>query len=378
MTGARLLTGATGFVGGAIALELIRETVEPIVCVVRPGPDGTRPEERLRASLEAACRAYDEPDLLGPGLERCTAVTGDLTLPECGVATDGLPEIIEVWHAAASLAFEDEHEDAIAAANVGGTEQALALAQSLRAPTFNHVSTAYVGGARGGTLGEEVPAADAPSNNAYERTKLIAERLVAVADLPQVRIFRPGIVIGHSRTRAATAFTGLYGFVRNLRLLKLEVSEVLGDLLMHRPLRLIADGSVPINLIPIDMVASSAVRISLSDSAAQIFHLTNSAAPELDAGLAMISRLVGIAPPRYVESRDELTSIDERVDEKLRFYRSYISQQIEFDRTNTDAVLGADSGAFPMSAEKVGQFVEWYLERLASESPDKPVSKAVA
>jgi thioester reductase-like protein len=378
MSGARLLTGATGFVGGAIALELIRETEGPIVCVVRPGADGCAPEERLRAALEIACREYDEPDLLGPALERCRAIAGDLTLPECGVDVAGMPEIVEVWHAAASLAFEDEHEDAIAAANVGGTEQALALARSLRAPGFNHISTAFVGGARGGTLLEQVPAADAPSNNVYERTKLTAERLVAVTELPRVRIFRPGIVIGHSRTRAATAFTGLYGFVRNLQLLRLGVSKVLGDLLLHRPLRLIADGLAPINLIPIDMVASAAVRISQSDSTDRIFHLTNSAAPALDAGLGEIARLVGIAPPRYVESRDELTSIDQQVDEKLRFYRSYISQRLEFDRTNADAVLGPQSGAFPMTPELVGQFVEWYLDRLARERLGKPVREAVA
>lgn len=378
MGGVRLLTGATGFVGGAIALELIRQTSEPIVCVVRPGADGSSPGERLRASLTAACREYDEPELLGPALERCTAVAGDLTLSRCGVDIAELPRIDEVWHAAASLAFEDEHEDAIAAANVGGTEQVLALAGALGASAFNHVSTAYVGGARGGTLREEVPPADAPSNNAYERTKLMAEHLVLTADFPRLRLFRPGIVIGHSRTRAATAFTGLYGFVRNLQLLQLEVSEVLGDMLLHRPLRLIANPAAPINLIPIDMVARSAVRIGLSDSPAQIFHLTNSTPPELESGLAVIAGQVRIAPPRYVESRDELTSIDEQVDEKLRFYRSYISQRLEFDRTNADAVLGPGSGNFPMSPERVGEFVEWYLEHITRERPDEPVGEAVA
>jgi nucleoside-diphosphate-sugar epimerase len=373
---ARLLTGATGFVGGAIALELIRQTDDPIVCVVRPGAKGRSPEERLRAALETACREYDEPDLLEPALARCSAVSGDLERPLCGVDPAGLSEIGEVWHAAASLAFEDEYEEEIAAVNVGGTEAALALARTLGGPVFNHVSTAFVGGARGGLLREEVPPADAPSNNAYERTKLTAERMVVAADLPRVRIFRPAIVIGHSGTLAATAFTGLYGFVRNLRLLRMEVSEVLGDLLMHRPLRLVADGSSPINLVPIDMVARGAVGIALSDSTEQIFHLTNSTAPRLDDGLATIARQVGIAPPRYVASRDELTSIDARVDEKMRFYRSYVSQHLEFDRSNADAVLGAGSGDFFIDAEVVSRFIDWYLERLRRQEADKPVEGA--
>jgi nucleoside-diphosphate-sugar epimerase len=378
MTKARLLTGATGFVGGAIALELIRETAEPIFCVVRPGRDGTTPAERLRLALERVCREYDEMALLPLALDRCRAVSGDLILPHCGVDVEALPDIGEIWHAAASLAFEDEREEEIARANVGGTEGALALAGRLGVDAFNHISTAYVGGARGGTFVEQVPPADSPSNNTYERTKLAAEHLVASSDLPRWRIFRPSIVIGHSGTHAATAFTGLYGFVRNLLVLRERVSEVLGDMLMHRPLRLTADGGVPINVIPVDLVARSAVRISLSASDAQIFHLTNSQAPQLGEGLAVIADLVGIKPPRYVSSPDELTAIDRQVDEKLVFYGSYIRQRLEFDRSNSDAVLGPDSGAFPMNAETVAEFVSWYLEYLARQKQGKAAGRAVA
>lgn len=371
MRGVRLITGATGFVGGAITLELLRRTEDPLVCVVRPGRDGETPEERLRESLQNACREYDEPEMLEAARERCTAVAGDLTLPRCGVDHDRLPEIIEFWHAAASLAFEDEREEAIAAANVGGTQQAVALAQAAGVPVFNHISTAYVAGARTGMLEEALPPADAPSNNAYERTKLIAEHFVASADLPRVRIFRPSIVIGHSRTYAATAFTGLYGFIRNLRLLQEQVSQVLGDMLLHRPLRLLADGGVPINLIPIDMVAQSAVTIAHSDSDAQIFHLTNSSPPELGVGLGVVADMVGIKPPKFVSSRDELTSIDRQVDEKMLFYGSYLRSSLEFDRTNSDAVLGSDSGDFLMSLDEMKAFVSWYLDRLDQEAKAK-------
>lgn len=376
MSGARLVTGATGFVGGAITLELVRETEEPILCVVRPGRDGETPAERLRSSLERACREYDEMDLLGPALDRCSAIAGDLTLPGCGVEVEGLPDVIEFWHAAASLAFEDEREEEIAKANVGGTEQALALAGLLGAPVFNYISTAYVGGARTGLVGEEVPPPDSPSNNTYERTKLAAEHLVMASDLPRRRIFRPSIVIGHSSTHAATAFTGLYGFVRNLRLLRERVGEVLGDMLMHRPIRLIADGGVPINVIPIDLVARSAVAISMSDSEASVFHLTNSRPPRLETGLSVVSDLVGIRPPRYVTSPDELTSIDRQVNERLLFYGSYIRQTLEFDRRNSDAALGAESGAFPMSPERIGEFVSWYVEHLEGERRGERVGEA--
>lgn len=60
MTRAQLVTGATGFVGAALVLELLARTEDTLVCVVRPR-EGVTVQERLLAALEEAADAYEVP-----------------------------------------------------------------------------------------------------------------------------------------------------------------------------------------------------------------------------------------------------------------------------------------------------------------------------
>lgn len=355
---AHLLTGATGFVGGAIALELLRETDGPLLCVVRAGAAGA--QARLDEALSHAARVYDEQELWAREGDRASAIAGDLTAPGCGVDLATLPPVAEVWHAAASLAFEDEREPEIAQANIGGTEAVVALAEGLGARALNHVSTAYVGGARTGTMLEQLLPLDAPCNNAYERTKLRAEHVADGAALERVRILRPSIVVGHGRTSAATTFTGLYGVVRGFAALRRQVAEVLGDFLLHRPLRLQGAADVPVNLVPVDAVARNAVALSRVDATSGIFHLTNVSPPTVGETMDVIAHAVGIRPPRFVASAEAFTSIDREVNDQLRFYASYVRDAKLFDRTNVEAVLGDADASYAMPPERIDRWVRWY------------------
>lgn len=362
MSGAHLLTGATGFVGGAVALELLRTSRAPLLCLVRAGADGRAPAERLEAALAHAARVYGEQELWARERSRCWAVAGDLGAPLCGVDAGALGPVAEVWHMAASLAFEDERAEEIEHVNVGGTEHVVALAERLGAGVLNHVSTAYVGGARSGVMLEQLPALDAPCNNVYERTKLQAEHVVRAAGVPCVRILRPSIVVGHGTTSAATTFTGLYGVVRGFDALQRKVSEVLGDFLVHRPLRLHGDAQVPVNFVPVDAVARSAVALSDAAAGPGIFHLTNREAPTAGQTMDVIARAVGIRSPMFVSSRETFTSIDAEVNDRLRFYASYVRDPKRFDRTSTEAVLGAADASHPMPVERIERYVRWYRE----------------
>src|SRR5215472_1983499 len=167
MSEVHLVTGATGFVGGNLVLELLKQTDAQVVCLVR-SQDGTAgARARLHSSLMAAARAYHSMELLPEIERRCRAVAGDILEPLCGIiATPGT--ISELWHCAASLQFEEENEAEIFLHNVGGTENVLQLAALLRVPKLNYISTAYVSGSRSGRILEELPAPDTPTNNFYE------------------------------------------------------------------------------------------------------------------------------------------------------------------------------------------------------------------
>jgi nucleoside-diphosphate-sugar epimerase len=359
-----LVTGATGFVGAALVLELLEQTSDGVACLVRPSADRERAEARLAQALERACSLYAREDLLGPIAERCWAVPFDLREPG-SAALRRLPYgIAEVWHSAASLKFKQEQRAKIIEHNVEGTHGMLELATRTGASAFNYVSTAYVAGRREGLIAEEPARDTSVAHNAYEESKILAETLVADWEGVPTRIMRPSIVIGHSATHSAVSSSGLYSFILGVRRAKRDVSaRKLGDFLAHRPVRLRGDGEAPINLVPVDVVARNAVAISRSGSAARVFHLVNATPPlAAEVGRVVFSAL-GMAAPRWVDATDEFTLIDERLDREPRtdFFRSYLSRSRVFDLSNTNAALGRDASKVHLDGGALAPYVDSYL-----------------
>ncbi|HEX5712201.1 MAG TPA: SDR family oxidoreductase [Solirubrobacterales bacterium] len=366
--GVHLVTGATGFIGAALVLELLDQTAGEVACLVRPGHDPERARTRLTDALERAFRLYDRDDLLPAIGERCQAVPFDLRNQD-ELAPSSLPAgITEVWHSAASLRFKQEQRDKIVEQNVEGTRRLLQLATAAGAYRFNYISTAYVAGKRTGLILEEPARDPSVANNAYEESKILAERMVDEWPELRTRIMRPSIVIGHSGTFAAVSNTGLYGFILGVQSARKEVEgKKLGAYLSRRSVRVRGDGEAPLNLIPVDVVARNAVQISRSDSNARVFHLVNSTPPlSSQVGRAAFAAL-GMAEPRWVDDDDEFTLIDEELDQHPRtgFFRSYLSRERVFDLANTNAAIGAAASTVPLGSDELTPYVEWYLDAVA-------------
>lgn len=357
-----LVTGATGFVGGALVLELLRRTDARVTCVVRPR-GGRSAQERLEDSLSAAAGAYGDDDLVPLIADRCRALAGDVTEDRCGVDTVDLAPVDEVWHAAASLDFEERRKAEILRDNLDGTRHVLDLAEALETACFNYVSTAYVAGMRTGWIPAEPVPAGTTTNNAYEYSKIRAEAAVLAAGFARTRILRPSIVIGHSRTLAATSFTGMYGFVNGLSAARAEVRRHLGDMLVFRPLRIRAEADARINFLPVDLVVGAAVGISLADGDSGVYHLANSSQPTVAESLSTLCDLLKIRRPVYVTDAEEFTLIDERVDERLEFYHSYVHGTKDFDLANVNKLVGDHLLDHPLPPARLAEFMTWYLDR---------------
>lgn len=363
-----LVTGATGFVGGALVLELLRRTRHDVVVLVRPTPSQTAPA-RFHDTIARAARLYGDEHLLAE-LDRCRVVEGDVTTSGCGVldALDGSVE--QVWHAAASLQFEDRHREGIRATNVDGTRHVVELAERLGASTFNYVSTAYVAGRATGVIPERRdPEAD--TNNHYERSKIDAEALVAAAPM-RVRILRPSIVVGHSRTLAATSFSGYYGFIRQLVQFRGVLERTQRGLLERTPLRLRVDPDALLDMIPIDVVAREAVAICTRHDTEGVFHLTNPAAGTVGDAIRTVFELLSLHEPIFVSTRDELSWLDEQLDKRLEFYSSYIVGAKEFARDRTAAALPEPTLHAPVPVAALGR---WYLDLLEESRSNLPTTR---
>jgi thioester reductase-like protein len=255
------MTGFPGFLGSALLPRLLgRRPGLTAVCLVQPSH---LEDARTRAAeIEQA-----HPHTAG----RIELVTGDVTAPGLGIdpgVRPDLAEVSEVWHLAAiyDLAVDEEVARAV---NVGGTERVLELCRNAPAlQRLHHVSTCYVSGRFEGEYGEDVLDEGQPFRNHYERTKFDAELLVrkAMADGLPVTIYRPGIVVGDSRTGETQKYDGPYFLAAFLRRqLPLAVVPAVGD----------AD-TVRVCLVPRDFVVDAMDRLSsMEGTVGQTFALTD-------------------------------------------------------------------------------------------------------
>ena len=167
------LTGASGVVGQALLKRL--------------------PGDRV------VCLAHRQP-VSAPGVE---TVQGDVRERRFGLAEEAYRALADgvgcVVHSAANTKFSRRADD-IFATNVGGTENALALAQAAGAP-FYFVSTAFVRPLRS-LAGPAV-------SNAYEESKRRAEEVVRTSGHPAT-IVRPSVIVGDSETGQTDEYQGFH------------------------------------------------------------------------------------------------------------------------------------------------------------------------
>ena len=360
-----VLTGATGFVGGAIALELLDEGTNEIVGIVRETEPG-QATTRLRTALIGMAEGYARPDLIGAINDRVRAVPGDITAPQCGVVKADIKTADVFWHAAASLNYEEKHRASIELHNVTGTRNTIDLVRKLDVSQFHHISTAYVAGRQRGPVVEGPAEHPEWANNAYEATKIQGEKMVAAESADRtVRIMRPGIVIGHSETRHGVNYSGMYGFAKTLLKFKHQSAKTLGTFLSHARLRLMAEPEIAANVVPIDMidmVARNAVRIWQANSPHTYYHLVNSTPPTVGDGVKTLMLMLGFREPLWVTDDSGFTSIDRMLNAGMDFYGSYLLNGKQFSTANTEDAAGAGSCAYPIDGELLTDFFRYYLQ----------------
>lgn len=198
-----LMTGFPGFLGSALLPGILakREDAE-VICVVQ-GRHMDTAKARL-AEIEAA-----HPHIT----DRVHLVEGDITVPGLGLA-DSVPvdDVTEVWHLAAVYDLSVP-EDIAKLVNITGTANVLQFCRERsNFRRLQYVSTCYVSGRYEGEFTEEMLEEGQEFQNHYESTKYEAERLVraAIAEGLPATIYRPGIVVGDSRTGETQKYDGPY------------------------------------------------------------------------------------------------------------------------------------------------------------------------
>lgn len=196
------LTGATGFLGGELLVELAkREEVKSIYCLVRAQSDEWA-YQRIAKVFALHGDAFD--------VEKIIPVTGELTDPGLAsrlLSDHRLAHIDTIIHTAANTSFSKIYDTSVEKVNIGGTHHLLKWAQGLKSlKTFAYVGTAAICGT---TIKECVVTEDqSPDLTAehlvkYSYTKMVGE-IILRDYLPddKILVVRPSIIMGDTRSWA--------------------------------------------------------------------------------------------------------------------------------------------------------------------------------
>jgi NAD(P)-dependent dehydrogenase (short-subunit alcohol dehydrogenase family) len=249
------VTGATGFIGRNLVERLLQRE-GTIYALVRAGSRGRLEELRTGWGADGA---------------RVVPIAGDLSQPGLGVAEEDLVamrgEIDHFFHLAAiyDITADAESQEV---ANVEGTRNAIELAGTVEAGCLHQVSSIAAAGLYRGVWTEEMfDQAQRLDNNPYFRTKHESERLVRDDCSRPWRVYRPGIVVGDSRTGEIDKIDGPYYFFKALQRLRRVAPAWL-------PTIGIEGGEI--NIVPVDYVAAAIDHIAHRPGLdGRAFHLTD-------------------------------------------------------------------------------------------------------
>ncbi|MEO8755940.1 MAG: SDR family oxidoreductase, partial [Casimicrobiaceae bacterium] len=232
---AYFVTGATGFIGQFLVRNLLKRK-QPIYVLVRKS--SVKKLDALRAEWGAT-----DKDVI--------AVVGDLSRRNLGVADADVKKlkgkIDHMFHLAAIYDLKASAEDQ-QAANVDGTRHAVQFAQAASVGCLHHVSSIAAAGLYDGVFREDMFEEAEDLDHPYFKTKHDSEAIVRRECKRPFRIYRPGFVVGDSKTGYIDKIDGPYYFFKFLQKMRHYVPQWM-------PMLGIEGGRV--NIVPVDFVADA-------------------------------------------------------------------------------------------------------------------------
>ena len=248
------VTGGTGFIGRFLIDKLVRRTGNIHVLVRR---DSVKKLDALRPRW-------------GEVEKRVIAVVGDLSKEKLGISAADQAKlkgkVRHFFHLAAiyDLAADAESQKA---ANIDGTRNAVELAEAIGAGCFHHVSSIAAAGLYDGVFREDMFEEAEELDHPYFRTKHDSEGIVREECGVPWRIYRPAIVVGHSKTGEIDKVDGPYYFFKLIQKMRKALPQWV-------PTIGIEGGRI--NIVPVDFVVDAMDHIAHKKGLdGKCFHLTD-------------------------------------------------------------------------------------------------------
>ena len=252
------ITGASGFIGKRLTAKILARTDTTVYFLSRAtGPKG----DKQRAALL---------EFWGVDEKRAVAVMGDMTQADLGVSAADKKKlsgkIRHFFHLAAIYDLKATAEEQ-QAGNIDGTRNAVQFANAIKAGCFQHVSSIAAAGLYEGVWREDMFDEAENLDHPYFSTKHDSEGIVRKECAGAWRVYRPGLVVGDSKTGEMDKIDGPYYFfklIQKLRKLLPPWMPTIG----------IEGGRI--NIVPVDFVVDAMDHIAhLEKGDGKAFHLTD-------------------------------------------------------------------------------------------------------
>ena len=249
------VTGATGFIGKRLVKKLLARRGATVYFLVRK-----ESLDKVPALLE-----YWEASA-----ERAVAVVGDLAKPLLGVSKQDQKKLTgkvkHFFHLAAVYDLKADAESQIVA-NIDGTKNAVALANAIKAGIFQHVSSIAAAGMYEGMFREDMFDEAENLEHPYFATKHDSEKIVRKESKMPWRVYRPGMVVGDSKTGEMDKIDGPYYFFKLIQRMR-------GLLPQWMPAIGIEGGRI--NIVPVDFVVDAIDHIAhAKEGNKKAFHIVD-------------------------------------------------------------------------------------------------------
>ena len=350
------LTGATGFLGSHLLATMLSKGYEVVVF------GRSSKEEALQRRIYRLLRWFGLESLVN----KVSCVETDLSLFNLGIGNEEYTRLCalidSVVHCASDTSFAESKREKVIAANIENLKGILEFSKDANIRTFHYISTAYVAGICD-TVCKEVLSVTSSFTNVYEESKAAAETIIShfcKENSILLSIIRPSIVYGDSQTGRSLKFNALYFPIRSVQSIK---DIYLNDLLnnggtksskhgihldeegyLFIPLKIYLPHRGTINLIPVDYFVSATLKIIENCSHDGIYHLTTSSAPSFDFLSLYTQELLKVRGVEIAYGKPEANinrnPAEELFDRFIEPYRPYLSDNRNFDRTNSDLITG--------------------------------------
>ncbi|MCG2584420.1 SDR family oxidoreductase [Massilia sp. TS11] len=249
------VTGATGFIGKRLVKKLLARKGSVVYFLIREGS-----KDKVPGLLE----------YWGTTKTRAIPVFGDLRQAKLGVSKEDTKalskQIDHFFHLAAVYDLSADAESQIAV-NTEGTRNTVDFANAIQAGCFQHVSSIAAAGLFEGIWREDMFEEAENLDHPYFATKHDSEKIVREHCKMPWRVYRPGLVVGDSRTGEMDKIDGPYYFFKLIQ----RIRQLLPPWM---PTIGLEGGRI--NIVPVDFVVNAMDHIAHKPNLDnKAFHLTD-------------------------------------------------------------------------------------------------------